>query len=307
MLKDEHADVTISKIRFFESQGLIAPERTPSGYRKFYDRDIERLRWILVQQRDNFLPLKVIKRRLEEAGFDPAAAVEGAEGPLPEPTLFTKPADDSTAPTPTTESAASATAETTDDAAEETVHEAEAVSVVEAVEAVDEADEARPSDAEPVVEVEPVSEAGPVAREVPPPPAVDEGDPLAVSTGSVSLSALDLAESAGVDLGLVTELERLGLIETVAGGDGAAFDHEALVVARAAGVFRARGVEPRHLRMFKVAADRQAGVLEQLVAPKLKKGGESRRLARAELNELVRLGEDIQRSILRRNFGGRLD
>ncbi len=69
MLKEEHADVTISKIRFFESQGLIDPERTPSGYRKFYDSDIERLRWILVQQRDSFLPLKVIKRRLEEAGI----------------------------------------------------------------------------------------------------------------------------------------------------------------------------------------------------------------------------------------------
>ena len=60
-------DVTISKIRFLESQGLLDPERTPSGYRKFYDADIERLRWILRQQRENFLPLKVIKDRLEEA------------------------------------------------------------------------------------------------------------------------------------------------------------------------------------------------------------------------------------------------
>lgn len=65
LLHDEFPDVTISKIRFLESQGLVDPERTPSGYRKFYDSDIERLRWVLRQQRDSFLPLKVIKGRLD--------------------------------------------------------------------------------------------------------------------------------------------------------------------------------------------------------------------------------------------------
>src|SRR5688572_4185685 len=65
-LQPEFPDVTISKIRFLESQGLIDPERTPSGYRKFYDDDLERLRWILTQQRDHFLPLKVIKDRIDD-------------------------------------------------------------------------------------------------------------------------------------------------------------------------------------------------------------------------------------------------
>src|SRR5690242_17894558 len=65
-LRDEFPDVTISKIRFLESQGLLVPERTPSGYRKFYASDVERLRWILRQQKQHFLPLKVIKERLEE-------------------------------------------------------------------------------------------------------------------------------------------------------------------------------------------------------------------------------------------------
>jgi DNA-binding transcriptional MerR regulator len=64
LLKEEFPDITISKIRFLESQGLLDPERTPSGYRKFYDDDVERLRWILRQQREHFLPLKVIKGRL---------------------------------------------------------------------------------------------------------------------------------------------------------------------------------------------------------------------------------------------------
>src|SRR5580658_1026742 len=71
-LISEFPDVTISKIRFLESRGLIHPERTPSGYRKFYDADIERLRWILRQQRENFLPLKVIKGRLDGESAVPA-------------------------------------------------------------------------------------------------------------------------------------------------------------------------------------------------------------------------------------------
>src|ERR1044072_3311239 len=76
LLQEEFPDVTISKIRFLESQGLLDPERTPSGYRKFYEADVERLRWILQQQRENFLPLKVIKGRLEDPISDagPVAA-----------------------------------------------------------------------------------------------------------------------------------------------------------------------------------------------------------------------------------------
>jgi DNA-binding transcriptional MerR regulator len=72
MLKTEFRDVTISKIRFLEGEGLIDPERTPSGYRKFYDKDIERLRTILRMQRDEYLPLKVIKDRLESKEEDGA-------------------------------------------------------------------------------------------------------------------------------------------------------------------------------------------------------------------------------------------
>ena len=83
LLQDEFPDVTISKIRFLESQGLIDPERTPSGYRKFYDPDIERLRFILREQKDSFLPLKVIKDRLD-AGEGTGPVVRPL--PLPEGT-----------------------------------------------------------------------------------------------------------------------------------------------------------------------------------------------------------------------------
>ena len=291
MLKEEHADVTISKIRFFESQGLIEPERTPSGYRKFYDDDIARLRWILVQQRDNFLPLKVIKRRMDDPSFDPTAegsADEPAEGSLHEPTLFGR--RDEVGPA---EPAAVQSRLVPEAAPAETASPDPKPIVVQ--------------EPEPEPEVEPEPDPGPEAVEVPPAPAISAGDPLDVPAGSVSLTPLELAESAGVDLGLIADLDRLGLIQMVAAGEGPAYDHEALVVTRAAGVFMARGVEPRHLRMFRVAADRQSGILEHLVGAKLRKGGGSQRVARAELNELVQLGETIQRSVLRRSFGSQLD
>src|SRR4051812_32017305 len=80
LLQEEFPDVTISKIRFLESQGLLDPERTPSGYRKFYEPDIARLRWILREQKDHSLPLRVIKERLDNvpAGSEPAI-VDGAD------------------------------------------------------------------------------------------------------------------------------------------------------------------------------------------------------------------------------------
>src|SRR2546423_8968124 len=83
LLKDEFPDVTISKIRFLESQGLLDPERTPSGYRKFYEEDVDRLRWILRQQRENFLPLKVIKGRLGGNGGGSGGCSGGSAHPFP--------------------------------------------------------------------------------------------------------------------------------------------------------------------------------------------------------------------------------
>ncbi|MBV9592186.1 MAG: MerR family transcriptional regulator, partial [Actinobacteria bacterium] len=73
-LRAEFSDITISKIRFLETEGLVSPERTPSGYRKFSPADIARLRYVLAQQRDNYLPLRVIKEQLDaiDRGLVPA-------------------------------------------------------------------------------------------------------------------------------------------------------------------------------------------------------------------------------------------
>jgi DNA-binding transcriptional MerR regulator len=86
-LKPEFPDVTISKIRFLESEGLIEPERTSSGYRKFYEKDVDRLRRILKLQRDEYLPLKVIREKLDGAEdvVAPAAAAEEDQPALPKP------------------------------------------------------------------------------------------------------------------------------------------------------------------------------------------------------------------------------
>ena len=80
-VKTEFPDITISKIRFLEAEGLIEPERTPSGYRKFYGHDVERLKSILRMQRDEYLPLKVIKERLlsQDAGADGADVSAGED------------------------------------------------------------------------------------------------------------------------------------------------------------------------------------------------------------------------------------
>ena len=86
-IREEFPDVSISKIRFLENEGLIAPERTESGYRKFYDGDIARLRYILSLQRDHFLPLKVIKRRLAAEPYN------GAEAKAPDPPRTPEPSD----------------------------------------------------------------------------------------------------------------------------------------------------------------------------------------------------------------------
>ncbi len=89
-LAEEFPDVTLSKVRFLEAEGLIEPERTPSGYRRFYQEDLAKLRYILRLQRDHFVPLKVIRKRLEH--FDPSEVPdnETPEAPAPPAILATK-------------------------------------------------------------------------------------------------------------------------------------------------------------------------------------------------------------------------
>lgn len=81
-LVGDFPDLTLSKLRFLEDQGLIIPERTPSGYRKFSSVDLERIRFILTLQRDNYLPLKVIRKHLHDLdqGIEPSIDLPGVSG-----------------------------------------------------------------------------------------------------------------------------------------------------------------------------------------------------------------------------------
>jgi DNA-binding transcriptional MerR regulator len=185
-LRPDFPGLNISKIRYLESEGLVEPERTPAGYRKFSAQDVERLRYVLVAQREHYLPLKVIREHLDamDRGLEPPAL-------------------------PTT---------------------------------------------------------GPQVPRV-----VLSGDgmpsPEAFANGGqqLRLSRRELVDAAGIDDELLEQLVAFGMVRMRPGSKH--FDGDALVIAKVAGELAAYGLEPRHLRAFKTAADREVGLVEQAVAP----------------------------------------
>ncbi len=267
LVQEEFPDVTISKIRFLESQGLLDPERTPSGYRKFYDGDIERLHWILTQQRDNFLPLKVIRERLDE--WD-------ATGKAPESEH--QPASPDTA-----------------GAGDDPRRAAATLAASSAVEVL-----ARPDD-EPVPAVAAAMDAGP--RVTPEPaPTTPRPDPAEFRVGpsAKSLTVDELAGQVGVAPSVIKELESYALIESKQIGSESYFEPTAIPIATACRQFLDHGVEVRHLRMYKIAAEREAGVFEQLVMPLLKqRNPDARARAVNTVKELAEAGGALHAALLR--------
>ena len=287
LLQSDFPDITISKIRFLESQGLLDPERTPSGYRKFYEVDIVRLRWILQQQKENFLPLKVIKERLESGELDdpPEAdtsiVAEADSGPeeldlpdaAPEPAVPShqarpQQARPSTQPT----SATSATKPN------------------------------KPAKPEPAPEVEPrASDDGPTPERGAARAARDavRHAPLAAADSSTALNRDELAEAAGITVEQVADLERFGLLSGRKIGPTTLYDESALGVARLSAGFLRRGVEGRHLKMYRVAAEREAAFFQQIVMPLLKQRNPAARQQGVEtLGELAELGEGLRAAML---------
>ena len=191
-LKPDFPDVTISKIRFLEAEGLVTPERTASGYRTFSDDDVERLRYILSAQRDRFWPLKVIRESLDALDRGLAPADPGADSLRPQ---SPSPRTDPDVPT-----AASLRAET-------------------------------------------VRCGSPVPSSVPP---------------------------RGLDDATLEALETFGLVRSDASGH---FGEAALTIAHTAASLAAYGIEPRHLRPFRTAADREIGLVQQVVLPHRGKSG----------------------------------
>jgi len=294
-LRDEFPDITISKIRFLESQGLIDPERTPSGYRKFYGPDIDRLRWILHQQKENFLPLKVIKGRLEEAGPD-ELPVEGPEAP-PEPA--------------TTKSTAKASgAKTT--GAKATTSKAAGKSGATRAAAKSGADRPDPSsDTNPPARRSKSKPPSPSARSKARRPradtptlALDDGaeDDLEPTDDGDTVTRAELAKLSGLTDAQISELEEFGLLEPAGtGGDRILFDDDAVAIATLAAGFAKHGIEARHLRMYRSFADREATLYGQVIQGVLRqRNPEARARARADLVELAGLGRGLRSTFLRR-------
>ena len=289
LLQDDFPDVTISKIRFLESQGLLDPERTPSGYRKFYEQDIERLRWILRHQRDHFLPLKVIKDRLE------AASAKGLAVPPDEPPPEPR------EPTPSLfEGGDGGAGETAPPAAPGAPVDADSAPIP-----VPERD--RPA-ARPAPTPAPASRPARPTPPLPPlptpaevlPPAGEAPNPLDPGPTSGSFSLDELVAASGLDHRALGELARFGLLSGRTVGGDTYYDGDAMVVVRTAAAFLQFGIEARHLRMYKVAAEREAGFMEQVIMPLLKQRNPTARKQAAEnLAALAALGEQLRAALLR--------
>lgn len=340
VLSEEFPDVTISKIRFLESQGLVQPERNTSGYRQFCDADIERLRWILRQQRDHFLPLKVIRRALER-GVDVIDAGAGDQ-----PTLWTAVAEAAAQEELGDEKERIARTEAADarkDAARSRTHPSTRKDRAQpgsgAVRGAPEGSRRRryssPADVVAALQEDPrepvatgsarTDRAGDVPADPPPPdPAVgsDEVAEAAISAAKTAAASVGVMPSGGQmrQLGreellsearlspeLLDELVEFGLVEPDNVAGEAVYDHVDLAVAVLAGRSAELGISARHLRMYKVAAVREAGLLEQVAMPLLKQRNPAAKAKAVEtVADLTQMGAELHGLLLARELGPHL-
>ena len=431
LLREEFPDVTISKIRFLEAQGLVNPERSPSGYRKFFEADVERLRWVLRQQREHFLPLKVIRDRLADGDLSEGEPEELSEtdlgnGRVPEPvhaaagaagtagtaalggpvTGSGRPPEQST--TADDEAMARILADASRRAARipETAGDKIALQTPDGVvarqkgagahesasasrprrpvAATPRTSASRPANtgpqADPAVPPPPppspptrqpagAATATPQDAPVPPPPAAAEPEPVAapapaqspaaatppaatppaatppaatppaatppavpapsgppprpaaaaagppaepastqIVTGA-SLTAEELCAASGLSETELAGLQGFGLLEPIMVAGIPTYDEDALTVANLAAEFRRFGIEGRHLRLYRIAVDREVGLIEQVIIPLLRqRNPESRQRAIEGADELSALGQTMRatllRTALRRHVGG---
>lgn len=205
VLKPDFEDISISKIRFLEAEGLISPERAPSGYRRYAESDIERLRYILDMQKNHYLPLKVIREHLDlmDRGQRPPAMAAAAPSEVVEP-------------------------------------------------ATDPADELTPH---------------------PRPPR-----------RAIRVTRRELLEVSGLTDAALAELEKHQLVVPRRGT--IYYGRDALTVAVVARKLAGYGMDARHLRVVKQAAEREVGLIEQAIAPHLRRNPAARALP-AEVMQLV--------------------
>lgn len=335
LLQDEFPEITISKIRFLESQGLISPERTPSGYRRFYQNDFDLLRWILIQQRDHYLPLKVIRDRIEAGdvgldtlgGADQAGADTTVESPADTIGDGTDPASgqEDLADAETLSSAATSTAATP--TLNPQVHlEVERTDGSSGAGAPGTGSATDGAEAHPPANIEAGGStalraggtdtggtgAGGIEAAVGRASSGTSGDSPAPSgveaepAPPLALTKEELAESARCSVKTIVDLERYGLVRGRKAGPTMLYDQTALTIARIAAQFGSFGLEPRHLRTFLIGAEREMGLVHQVVEPMLhRRDEETRRKARDTLDDLTDLAASL-RSILMRQVSDEL-
>ena len=319
-LQREFPDVTISKIRFLESQGLIDPERTPSGYRRFYPPDLERLRWILVQQRDHFLPLRVIKERLDAFGPTGAPRIGSTNGGTQSPASETAPSvseDERQTPAPVSARPTNPAPATTSPTSPRPAPAAASAPP-------------RPTPTAPPSPRPPQPSPGLAPRPSPPPPpqsarpaVVEVGDEADVEddeerfgsvrrapsgSSSTDLTRVELLEATGLTDSQLDALESFGILVSVDGDDGRPrFDDENLAIAELAAGWYRRGIEARHLKMYAHFAEREAMLFAQVLLPYLRqRNPDSKAKLQGELEELTRLGRRLRTAMLRRALRHRL-
>lgn len=323
LLQHEFPEVTISKIRFMESQGLISPERTPSGYRHFYQGDYERLHWILVQQRDSYLPLRVIRDRLNsgerlpavsapdvefaEPEFEPEEQVLNLNDPMPEHEIRSQPESARVPPVearqalqekPRAKNARIDWASELDETSSRSSgRQPKSVS-------------GKPSD----ISRGAVSAAQPLytrltalegtqaslGLDVPEPPR-QEPEPPRLPGMSLSMRAEELATTAGVDPNFVAELTRFGVIAPSTEAGSAQYSNDTLEIVRLASQFAQFGLEPRHMRTILLSAEREVELYTQTVGAGLRAGNaESRRQAHRNLGELATMAASMRAVMIKR-------
>jgi DNA-binding transcriptional MerR regulator len=218
LLRPDFPGITIPKIRFLEDKGLVKPERTPAGYRKFSPQDVDRLRYVLRMQRDHYLPLRVIGEHLD--------AIDRGLAPPP---------------------------------------------------------------------IEPVVPTVPTVA------LAADGLPSAESFSrrdTVRLSRNELLKIAEISEEQLGELEQFGLV-TPRPGTGH-YDTDALVIATTARELAEFGLEARHLRAFKTSADREVGLVEQVVAPQMAgRDASSRGRAEETVSELAALSVRLHATLVK--------
>lgn len=303
LLLEEFPDVTISKIRFLESQGLIDPERTSSGYRKFYGHDVELLRCILREQRENYLPLKVIKDRIDSGEIDPT-------NEHPRPRGIKNVGDDPDVPRPGSHPSAG-TSRKADSARREAADDAPVTGAAALFQRTDGEAPRASSATVPAQQEQAVVEEAAAAEEAVPststagqPSTTSPPQANVVATGAVLpgllLSTDELCALADLTREQLEDLRTFGVVVGTSSKGGEPFDEDAVEIATIAKRFLDVGIEARHLRGWRVSADREVGLLEQLIQPLLRqRNPESRAQAIAELNELEAVGGRLRSAMMR--------